>query len=83
LLCTSGVGLDAKIKKDIEANEEDTMWRDRKARLLDCIVQKISVMASRDMLEENFADFNVCDSMPARSVGSRHSQEGQYQQIRC
>jgi hypothetical protein len=28
-------GLDAKIKKKIEAYEGGTMWRDRKARLLD------------------------------------------------
>jgi hypothetical protein len=28
-------GLDGKIKKEIEANEGGTMWRDRKARLFD------------------------------------------------
>ncbi len=33
-------GLDAKIKKEIEANEGDIVWKDTKARLLDCIEQK-------------------------------------------
>jgi hypothetical protein len=39
-LSSGSAGLDAKIKKEIEASEGGTMWRDRKARLLDCIVQK-------------------------------------------
>jgi hypothetical protein len=38
-LSSGPFGLDAKIKKEIEANEGGTMWRHRKARLLDCIMQ--------------------------------------------
>ncbi len=33
-------GLDAKVKKEIEANEGGTVWRERKVRLLDCVAQK-------------------------------------------
>ncbi len=44
------------------------MWRDRKARLLDCAVQKISVMPSRDTWEENYADFEACDGMPVEGT---------------
>jgi hypothetical protein len=36
-------GLDAKIKKEIEANEGGSMWRDRKVRHLDCITPKKEV----------------------------------------
>jgi hypothetical protein len=39
-LSSGPASLDAKIKKEIEANDGGTMWRDRKPRLLDCIVPK-------------------------------------------
>jgi hypothetical protein len=60
--------LDAKIKKEIEANEGGTVWRDSKARLLDCIVQKQRVMPSRDVWEENYADFEACDGLPTKGT---------------
>jgi hypothetical protein len=34
-LSSGHFGLDAKIKKEIEANEGGTVWKDRKARFLD------------------------------------------------
>jgi hypothetical protein len=39
-LSSGPFGLDAKIKKEIEANDGDTMWRDRKTRLLVFFAQK-------------------------------------------
>jgi hypothetical protein len=35
-------GLDTKIKKEIEANEGGTVWRDRKVRLPNYIATKMS-----------------------------------------
>ena len=61
-------GLDAEIRKEIEADEGSTLWSDRKARFLDCIAQKITVMPSRDVWEENYADFEACEGMPARGT---------------
>ncbi len=58
----------AKIKKKIKANEGGTMWRDRIARLLDCITKTKRVMPSRDVWEENYADFEACEGMPARGT---------------
>jgi hypothetical protein len=48
------------------ANEKGTVWRDRKARLLNCIVQKKRVMSSRDVWEQDYTDFKACEGMPAR-----------------
>jgi hypothetical protein len=67
-LSSGPAGLDAKIKEEIEANEGRTVWSDRKARFLDCIAQKITVMPSRDVWEENCADFKACDGMPVRGT---------------
>ncbi len=58
-LISGPAGLNAKIKKEIEANEGGTMWRDRKARFLDCVLQKISVMPGRETWEENYTDFEA------------------------
>ncbi len=57
--------MDAKIKKKIKANEGGTMWRDRKASFLVCIVQK-HIMTSKDVWEKNYANFEACDGMPAK-----------------
>jgi hypothetical protein len=60
--------LDAKIKKEIKANEGGTVWRDRKARLLDCVAQKKSVMPSRDVWEENYTKFEAYQGIPKRDT---------------
>jgi hypothetical protein len=39
-LSSGSSGLDAKIEKEIKANEGSTMWSDRKVRMVHCIVQK-------------------------------------------
>jgi hypothetical protein len=39
-LSSGPAGLDARIKKEIEVNEGGPMWKDRKARLLNCFAQK-------------------------------------------
>jgi hypothetical protein len=39
-LSSGPLGLDAKIKTEIEANEGGTLWSDRKGRQLNCIAEK-------------------------------------------
>jgi hypothetical protein len=56
------------MKKKIEANEGGKAWRDKKAIILDCIVQKIKVTPSRDVWEENCTDFELCDGMPVKGT---------------
>ncbi len=54
----------AKIRKEIAENEESTVWRDRRERLLNCVAQK-----KRDTLgnkwETKYAEFERCVEMPA------------------
>jgi hypothetical protein len=55
-LSSGPAGLDAKIEKEIEVNEGGTLWRDKKARLLEHCTKK-RVMPSRDGWEENCTNF--------------------------
>ena len=56
-----------KIEKESVSNEGGAMWRDRKARLKNCISQKNSVM-SNDKREEQFAKFKAHVGMPVRGT---------------
>jgi hypothetical protein len=59
--------LDAKIKKEIYANERSTVWSDRKVRFGNCIGQKLSVKCS-NMWEEYYAVFKGHDGMLATGI---------------
>jgi hypothetical protein len=58
-------GFDGKIKKEIAANEGSTIWRDRRARLVACIVKK-----NKGECDVKYAEFKNYDGMPESKSAS-------------
>ena len=57
--------MDCKIEKEIESNEGDTMWSDRKLRLVACIVPMKS-NCTNDKWEEQFTEIEAHIGMLAK-----------------
>ena len=56
--------MNAKIQKELAANEGSTVWSDRRERLCDCVAQKID-----NKWENQYAELERCVVMPA--VGTK------------
>ena len=75
-LSNGSKGLNAKIQKEIEENEESTVWSERRVKLSDCVEQmnraKISIA-----WERKFDGFKRCVEMPEKGTPLYAWQENQ------
>ena len=59
--------LNAKIREEIEENKGSTVWRERRVKLSDCVVQK-----NRDKMgiawERKYAEFKLYEGMPEKGT---------------
>jgi hypothetical protein len=68
--------LNAKIREEIEENKGSTVWRERRVKLSDCVVQK-----NRDKMgivwERKYAEFKLYEGMPEKGTTLYNWQQSQ------
>jgi hypothetical protein len=59
--------LNAKIREEIEENEGSTIWRERRVKLSDCVVEKNHAKIG-NAWEEKYVEFESYDGMPEKGT---------------
>jgi hypothetical protein len=66
-LSNKPASLNTKIRKEIAENKRSTIWRERRVKLSDCVVQKNRVKIGNTW-EEKYAEFKKYDGMPKKGT---------------